>query len=175
MMISIAMKPSIEATAANKLTHVKYTGTSGLYSAVTPQPAYVDALMGIAEELGLPTVADSLHTTVIYSKVPPATQPTFDPERTYTGLVNAIEHWVGHNGKTYIVMKLVSEGIVDENAKFQRMGAKHTFVPFSPHITLSDEVAVDDDMKERIEKINNRLAYHPVFVTFEGQIVGDVD
>lgn len=175
MMISIAMKAPIEATAANKLNHVKYTGTSGLYSAVVPMPNAIDAIMGVADELGLPTVRDDLHATVIYSKVPPATQPTFDPERVYTGLINAVEHWIGHNGKTYIVLKIVSEGIVDENAKFQRMGAKHTFTPFAPHITLSDEVAVTDTLQDMIDKINNRLAYQPIFVQFNAQIVGDVD
>jgi hypothetical protein len=99
----------------------------------------------------------------------------FDPSREVTALANAVEHWTGHNGKTYIVLKLVSEGIVSENSKFQRMGAKHTFVPFAPHITLSDDTPITEYMQDVIERINRRFAYKPLELVFTGQIIGDLE
>lgn len=176
MMITLSMKKE-EATAANKLEHIKYTGTNGLYSAVVPLPGYVDRIMQISEELGLNTNEADLHATVIYSKKPAGTAEVanFNPDRPVSGIINAIESWVGHNDKTYIVLKVVSEGIVSQNASFQRMGAEHTFVPFSPHITLSDEVPVTPELQAKIDKINKRFAYKPLEVTFAGMIIGDLE
>ncbi|MNQ58618.1 hypothetical protein D3C85_728300 [compost metagenome] len=92
-----------------------------------------------------------------------------------SGIINAVDSWVGHNGKTYIVLKLVSEAIVSQNASFQRMGAEHTFVPFSPHVTLSDEVPMTEELQAKIDKINKRFAYKPLEVVFSGMIIGDLE
>lgn len=174
------IKVALRAEAANKLNHIPYTGTNGLYSAVVPLPSYVDAIMKIADELELAPQEDALHATVIYSKKAPSdmadtVRRKADSNYEFSGVINAVEHWVGHNDKTYIVLKLVSPGIVLENAAFQRMGAEHTFVPFAPHITLSDDVPVDDAMQARIDFINKRLAFDPVEIKLSGQIVGDLD
>jgi hypothetical protein len=173
MIITLAMK----AEAANKLEHIKYTGTSGLYSAVVPKPEYVERIMRISEELGLPTDEAGLHATVVYSKKAPSTQSVsnFDPTQEMPGIINAVESWVGHNDKTYIVLKVVSQHIVSQNASFQRMGAEHTFVPFAPHITLSDEVPVTPELKEKIDMINKRFAYEPLEVVFHNMIIGDLE
>lgn len=173
MIISLSMK----AEAANKLEHIKYTGTSGLYSAVVPKPDYVERIMRISEELGLPTVAEGLHATIVYSKKAPSTPSVsdFNPDLEMFGIINAVESWVGHNGKTYIVLKVVSPQIVSQNASFQRMGAEHTFVPFTPHVTLSDEVPVTAELQEKIDMINRRLSYEPLDVMFHGMIIGDLE
>lgn len=180
MQITLSMKRTPEvAVAANKLEHIPYTGTSGLYSAVVPRPDLVGKIMELANELALPTDETALHSTVIYSKkTPPKSSDiggSVNDDREYNGLINAIESWVGHNGKTYIVAKIVSESLSVLNAMYHRLGAEHTFVPYAPHITLSDEVPVDDKMKARIEKINKRLAYNPIELTFNGLIVGDLE
>lgn len=175
MMITLSMKT--EAVAANKLEHIKYTGTSGLYSAVVPLPAYIDRIMAISEELGLSTKEDALHATVIYSKKPAGSPEVsnFNPARPIPGIINAVDSWVGHNGKTYIVLKMVSEALVSQNASFQRMGAEHTFVPFAPHVTLSDEVPMTEELQAKIDKINKRFAYKPLEVVFSGMIIGDLE
>ncbi len=180
MQITLSMKPKPEvAVAANKLEHIPYTGTSGLYSAVVPRPDLVAKIMALANELALPTDEEALHSTVIYSKkAPPRSSNvanSVNEDREYNGLLNAIDSWVGHNGKTYIVAKIVSEALSSLNATFNRLGAEHTFVPYAPHITLSDEVPVDDAMKARIEKINKRLASNPIELVFNGLILGDLE
>lgn len=177
MQIKVAMHT---AEAANKLKHIPYTGTNGLYSAVVPTPGSIEAILKLADELELSPDEDALHATVIYSKKAPSDSVESvariaDSDYTYNGVINAVEHWVGHNGKTYIVLKLVCAGIVLANASLQRMGAEHTFVPFSPHITLSDEVPVDDAMKARIDFVNKRLAFDPIEVKLINQIVGDLE
>lgn len=176
MQIKLAMKET--AIAANKLEYVPFTATNGLYSAVVPKPEYVEKIMRLAEELELSPEEDALHATVIYSKATPPDKSNIEEftvfDREHTAIINAVDSWVGHNGKTYIVLKLVSESIVMENAKYQRMGAEHTFIPFAPHLTLSDEVPVDAAMKARIAFVNKRLAFNPLEVVFTGQIAGDL-
>lgn len=183
MKITMNMKPPSEvAEAANKLIFVPYTGTNGLYSAVDVVPEYVEAILKLADELELSPDEQALHTTVVYSKVSP-TSPVEEvkalerefKDQQFVAVINAVESWVGHNGKTYIVLKLVSNAIVLMNARCQRFGAEHTFIPYSPHITLSDEVPVDDAMKARIEFVNKRLARDPVTIQLKNLSVGDLD
>lgn len=184
MKITMSMKAHDDnvAEAANKLIFVPYTGTHGLYSAVDVVPEYVDAILKLADELELSPDEHALHCTVVYSKVA-ATAPLPEvldvvqayKDNQFSALVNAVESWVGHNGKTYIVLKLVSESVISLNARCQQLGAEHTFIPYSPHITLSDEVPVDDAMKARIEFVNKRLARNPVQIMLKNFSVGDQD
>lgn len=182
MKITMSMKAAETAEAANKLIFVPYTGTNGLYSAVDVVPEYVEAIMKLADELELSPDEQALHTTVVYSKVA-ATAPLSEimdvvasyKDNQFSAIINAVESWTGHNGKTYIVLKLVSESIISLNARCQQLGAEHTFIPYSPHITLSDEVPVDDAMKARIEFVNKRLARNPVQIMLKNFSVGDQD
>lgn len=182
MKLTMHMKAPEVAEAANKLIFVPYTGTNGLYSAVDVVPEFVEAILKLSDELELSPDEQALHTTVIYSKKA-ATAPLEEvmdvvkvyKDNQFSALINAVESWTGHNGKTYIVLKLVSESIVSLNARCQQLGAEHTFIPYSPHITLSDEVPVDDAMKARIEFVNKRLARNPVQIMLKNFSVGDQD
>lgn len=163
------------ATAAVKLENAPYTGTNGLYASVIPR--HVDDILKIAEELGIELDSNVIHSTVCYSKTPVDIDklPVIGSSDEFRALCNQVDHWVGHKGQTCIVLKLVSYDIVAANASLQRRGAEHTFTPYAPHITLTDESApVDDDMQERIDKINKRLAYNPIWLTFDRYTVGDL-
>lgn len=170
---------NFEADASNKLNLLPYTGNNGLYSSVVLASSCIPMIEEIAEELGVDPSYDDLHATVIYSK-----QPCFEPvervmeEQSSEPIVaycNGVTSWVGHNKKTYIVLSLVSEALVLKNAALHRMGAQHTFVPYSPHMTLSDNTAVDADMKRRFDYINKKLAVDPLRLVFEHHHIGDLD
>lgn len=163
------------ATAAVKLENVPYTGTNGLYASLLPQ--YTGGIVEIAEELGIKLDPNVVHTTVCYSKTPVAIDnlPAIGSSNEFRALCNQVDHWVGHKKQTCIVLKLVSPDIVDVNANLQRRGAVHTFTPYVPHITLTDESApVDGAMQERIDAINKRLAQNPIWLTFDRYTIGDL-
>lgn len=166
----------LSATAAVKIENVPYTGANGLYASLIPQ--YAEGIVEIAEELGIKHLDPNvIHTTVCYSKTPVALAdlPAIGTSDEFRALCNQVDHWVGHKGQTCIVLKLVSSDIVAANANLQRRGAVHTFTPYVPHITLTDESApVDAAMQERIDTINKRLAHNPLWLTFDRYTVGDL-
>jgi len=164
----------MQATAAVKLEQAPYTGTKGLYASLLPQ--YTDSIISLAEELGIKLDSNKVHVTVCYSKtaIHPETLPVASTSQVYRALCNHVDHWKGHKGQTCIVMKLTSYDIVAANADLQGRGAVHTFTPYSPHITLTDEGTVDAEMQERIDKINKRLAYAPMWLKFDRYHIGDL-
>lgn len=164
------------ATAAVKFEMVPYTGTRGLYSSVIPQNT--DLIVALAEELGIKLDSNAVHITVCYSKedaIPLENLPPYGSSTEFYAMCNEVAHWKGHKGQTCIVLKLISPDIVKANAALQSVGAVHTFTPYSPHISLSDEVPVDDAMQSKIDAINKRLASFPLHIVCDRYQVGDQD
>lgn len=173
--ISIPMK----AEAAVKHDRAPYTGTNGVYASLKLSEAYRNKVISIAEELDISVDPEKLHTTVIYSKagvIPVDKLPTGYGENMMFGAVcNEVSHWVGHKGQTCVVLKLISLDIVRLNAGLQSAGAIHTFTPYAPHITLSDEHdPIDDAFQARIDALNKKLAADPLELTFDHYHVGDL-
>lgn len=166
---------SFKAEAANKLEMIPYTGNNGLYVSMVPRDDMLDDVMKLAEELGITPVREALHTTVIYSKKPAGELPIPDPERQVTAVITSVDSWVGHNNKTYIVLKLASEALLFMHGDYSRRGAEATFIPYAPHITLSDDVEVDAEMKVRMEKLNKYLNYDPKLIYLTNERIGDLD
>lgn len=165
------------AEAAVKFEMIPYTGTRGLYASMAPQQT--EPVLRIAKELGIELDSNKIHTTVCYSKhqaVAPELLPNYGSSNEFPAMCNEITHWVGHKGQTCVVMKLISPEIVKVNAALQAAGAKHSFVPYAPHITLTDELeGMTEEMEKQIKEINERLALEPIFFTFDRYQVGDQD
>jgi len=163
------------AEAKNKLVTIPYTGTQGLYASVLPDAGATFHIMEIAKELGTDTLRDKLHVTVIYSKK--AIPDPFKEVVTnyYEGYITHVDSWVGHNGKTCVVLKLASMELIQQFAAFQKAGAEHTFIPYSPHFTLSSDFEVDDALKEKMKVINARLAADPVRIKMIDLTISDLD
>ena len=123
-----------------------YTGTSGVYSAVVPDVSGLNQLEFLCKKLGV----------------------EFNPDETH------IEHWKGHDGKTYIVAGVCSPAVVMEHARLRRLGAKHSFTPFKAHITLSSDVEVTPEVQAKIDELNLELAQAPGSASFINQKIVDV-
>lgn len=177
MRIAVPMHaPKYAAQAASEHRVLYYTGKNGLYSSMTlASEQDIDAVMEIAKELGTPTAREHLHVTVCYSKTPATDALPEVPAQPIFGMCNEISHWVGHNGKPYIVMKLICPGLLVANSKLVNAGAVPTFIPYAPHISLSDDVEVTPEVEARIKQVNERLARNPLNFSFAGYQVGDLD
>lgn len=171
------IKIAMVAEAAVKNEIVPYTGTFGLFASMQIQ--FPEPVIDIANELGIELDSNAIHTTVCYSKkdaVPLDTLPAIPTSRVFPAVCNEVAHWIGHKGQTCVVLKLISHEIVQVNAELQRLGALHTFTPYAPHVTLSDDgPAITEAMQEKIDAINKRLAREPLFLTFDRYQVGDQD
>ncbi len=167
----------MSASAGNKHIVTEYTGTNGLYSSVLPDLAAITAIQAVATTLGIELDSSTIHCTVCYSKIAADWReiPSYPATREFTAICNQVDHWVGHNNKTYVVLKLMSPDIVLMNAEIQRSGAKHTFVPFQPHVSLSDSTTVDLELQAKIDEVNSKLAYEPLVLRFNSLTIGDQD
>lgn len=169
---------SLTATAAVKFEMIPYTGTRGLYASMVPTEPGAFTVINIAERLGIKLTKDVVHITVCYSKehvVHLDALPAYTTDDTFSAVCNEVKHWKGHKGQTCIVLGLISESITLLNAELQAAGALHSFTPYSPHISLSDEVEVDPDMQLQIDTINKELSRSPLKLTFTNYSVGDQD
>lgn len=171
----IAIPMSAEAAVKHEI--IPYTGTRGLYASMLPQ--YPEPIVEIAKELGIELDSTKVHTTVCYSKkasVPMAELPAVGSSDVFRVIINEVSHWVGHKKQTCVVLKMISPDIVLLNAELQARGAEHTFTPYSPHITLSDEFGeITEEMQAKIDAINKRLARNPLKLDFDRYQVGDQD
>lgn len=177
--MKIIINHQTAVAASTKFEVIPFTGTNGLYSAVTPMSDHVSSVVEIAKELGLEVDEDKLHVTIVYSKVNPVEPGEVEAftrkDEEHKAIIYAVDSWVGHNGKTYIVLKLVSEALTMQNAMYHQLGAEHTFIPYAPHITLSKDIEVDDEMKAKFKALNKKLAIQPVQILLSGQFAGDLD
>lgn len=168
--------PKYAAQAASEHRLLYYTGKQGLYSSVKlASDADADAVMEIAKQLGTLTKRENLHVTVCYSKTPATDALPEEPAQPIFGMCNEITHWIGHNDKPYIVMKLICPGLVVANSKLVNAGAVPTFIPYAPHISLSDDVQITPEVEARIKQVNEQLARNPINFSFAGYHVGDLD
>lgn len=171
--IAIQMK----AEAAVKFEMIPYTGTRGLYASMVPQSP--DRIVDLAKKLGITLDSNVVHTTVCYSKqdaVPLGSLPNYGSSDEFPALCNEVTHWVGHKGQTCVVLKIISPDIVRLNAQLQAAGAKHTFTPYAPHITLSDDFGdITDETQKMIDAVNQELALNPIQLVFDRYQVGDQD
>lgn len=156
---------------------IPYTGNNGTYVSAVPDQDSKEKIVKVAAELGIVVDPKSLHVTIVYNKdqaKPLSSLPSVDAKQRMFAVINKIDHWVGHNDKTYIVMKLNSPAAIILNADFNRAGVPHSYIPFEPHISLSDDIAVDADMEDRIKMVNNFLAYDPITLYLIGINISDM-
>ncbi len=153
----------------------EYTGQRGLYVGVYLPETFSGRIFELCEELGLEKPeADDLHCTVIYSKEDiPEKMPVV--KQAVNALVTSVQHWVGHNGKTYVVADLQSMALAQLHTQFSRLGAKHSFSAYRPHITLGKIEKPSDDFEAKIDALNWKLKLNPVHVAFMGCKASDIN
>jgi hypothetical protein len=94
-----------------------------------------------------PVNTASLHTTIVYSKVP---VPKFEPNHSVDIEVNttysAFECWEMRNGSRCLVLTYFSPYLHLRFEEAMKDGAMYDFDEYKPHVTLSYEMPVDFDV-----------------------------
>ena len=169
------------AVAANTQSMVveDYTASTGLYVGAYVQDQFANEIILMAEDLQIPKEdreeREELHCTLMYSRdAAPKRLPAI--KGTIQGMVTGIQHWVGHNGKIYVVADVCSMDLIEAHAALTRAGAKHSFSKYAPHITLGKlKEKADEDFEARVEEINLRLKANPIHMLFVGIKATDIN
>lgn len=154
-----------------------YTNTRGLYVGAYLPEIFSEAILNLCDTLGLerPSI-DDIHCTVMYSREGRIQHDNMPIVRqAINALVTSIQHWVGHNGKTYVVADVQSMALFQLHAKLSIAGARHSFSAYRPHITLGKVEKPSDDLEDRIEALNWSLKHKPIHVAFLGCRASDIN
>lgn len=153
------MEIAIDLGASEK---AGYTGNNGLYVKADLDVPSKDVIAELATRLGINVDKGELHTTVMYSKEPviPAMAPIYDNAVIAVGA--EVKHWIGHNDKRYLVLGLQCAELISYHASYVRAGAKPTFVPYAPYITLSNDIAMSEEFENLIKVVNAQLNRFPL-------------
>jgi hypothetical protein len=156
-----------------ELHAIEYTGTNGLYSAVTPMPEFKKNIMNVAKYFGFNTDENALHCTVMYSKEsqPALGKVSCDPKRVYTANVVGIQYWDGHDKKGYFTLKLQCPELSEEHNRLKKLGCTPTFDEYSPHITLWAGQTLTPYLKKKMAIYNRKPGFS---IGLTNQFVGDV-
>jgi len=120
-----------------RLTKIAYTGAEGLYSAVTPTTYTRYVLKAIIDVMGNENYKpEELHCTVMYSPkdAPPVNKFEVNSSLIYTATAKDFKVF-GHDDKV-LVLTLESDMLQSAHNYLTKAGAKHTFTPYEPHVTL---------------------------------------
>jgi 2'-5' RNA ligase len=164
------------ALASPEWTPLPYTGESGLYCAVQPDDGSKFRIMRLCEELGVTTDHRKLHCTLVYSRndAPPLNEIQSSIDRASFGRINFIEYWPGHDKKGYLVAKLVSDKLQAFHERLIRSGARHSFTPYSPHVTLTTGLPLTEELESNIKEVNRRLSEESIYVNFDDFTISDI-
>lgn len=154
-----------------------YTGERGIYVGAFLPDNFAPQINELCAQLGLeePDPTD-LHCTVVYSRegvVPLNRMPVV--KQAVNALVTSVQHWVGHNGKTYVVADIQSMGMCQLHTKFSNAGAVHSFAAFRPHITLGKLDEIPEGFDDLVEELNWKLKRDPLHVAFLNINANDIN
>lgn len=166
---------SLLSLSSPELEKMPYTGTCGLYSAVTPTNAAINIIMRIVDRLGLAIDGSLLHCTVMYSKhkCPGLETPVAcDPNKTYRANLVKVQHWDGHDKKGYLSLSLQSDELAAEHKRLKSLGCEAHF-DYNPHITLWSGIPLSVELEQRMHKaMPDELRNAEIELT--SQFIGDL-
>lgn len=125
--------------------------------------SYLNQLM---RKMGLAPNSRGLHLTLLYGKRPETVRAEPRADKLIGGFLNAVTHWMGQDGYTYIVGLMKGDSILAEHKRMVRAGYQHAFTPFQPHVTLASFRYPDPEFMARLEEVNRDLALSPLLLLF---------
>ena len=156
-----------------ELDIIKFTGTHGCYSAVTPDDDSRALLVAIAHLLGVETDPAKLHCTVMYSEAAPKKAPGCNPNRIRKAAISQLSHWDGHDDKGYLVALLDSPELQEEHARLKTLGCRPTFDEYKPHITLYAGIKMTPELQATMGDVMSVLP-HDIELNLTNQFIGDL-
>lgn len=157
-----------------ELVQQAYTGTSGLYSAVTPDTSTKKFLVELSKALGFDVDPSTLHCTVMYSKDGQPDTADCAQDRVYRAAVSKLQHWPGHDEKGYLTLGIESPELAEEHARLKALGCVPTFDPYSPHVTIWSGAPMTPALQSRIDQVSSRFSPKWPELRFGNQFIGDI-
>jgi 2'-5' RNA ligase len=167
----------IHISLSSKLERAEYTGQDGLYASILPDENTKKFAKEVADTLDIDLDVDNLHVTVMYSKERSGDfddiRKNLDNIHSVPGFLIGIDTFTGHKGNNVVAFKVVSEELHRIHADLHKRGARHSFLPYMPHMTLANDKDMTD-YKDTIREWNELMAEAPVKVTFHDFHIGDI-
>lgn len=148
-----------------------FSGEKGCYAAVQPDTLSLFRLIEVCNVLGVLSDPRKFHCTVIYS--PEAVPNIKEFNVTAKALLTEIMWWPGHNDKGYLSASLSSPELQEHHANLTEAGARHTYSPYNPHVTLTTG-KLSEETRKAMEELNARLSVSPVPLFFDTSVLSDI-
>lgn len=154
-----------------------YTGSNGLYSAVTPTTSSSREISTFCREANLQDINPD-HCTVMYSEtaVNNVNEAKLFTRSVYKAVAIKLKWWPGHDKKGYLVLVLDSPELQEEHNRLKDLGAVPTFNEYVPHITLKEGATFQSraEATQYMKYGNLLLSRTPLNLTLSNQIVQDL-
>jgi hypothetical protein len=171
---------SLSAHGGNLVLN-SYTGDNGCYVCAIPSAKSKADLVNLSKAIGNTKYAetlDKLHTTVMYSEVPPSSLPKFIQPR-HEGVCYKVDHMLGHDKEVYIYAAIECHTLTALHEQLKALGAEPSFPDYNCHVTLDkyqekDWEKVKADVIAKIEEVNEQLKNKRLVVEYESVKVANL-
>ena len=129
------------------LTFEEFKKITGGYASVDLLPQYKKDLTNYFNDNGITDIIDDLHVTVIYDESNPTIE--FEPlQDSYSAKVVGCKTLGEPDSKWFAVTLLLeSDDLVQQHKALQKLGFKHSYDEFIPHLSIKYKPTEDDITK----------------------------
>lgn len=110
------------------------------------------------------------HCTVLYSSNKNKVSGQPKSRNVYGASIKEFTHWVGHDGKIYLVALLDSPELQAAFRDWQALGYTSDYKDYKPHITIKKGLS-ESEANEAVDLLTLEYFKHPFVMTFGEQTV----
>lgn len=176
----------IESLSKYKIKEA-YSGSTGVYSSMTPVDSSKDIITNIATMFFGPAAGsinkEDLHCTIIYSRdvASKATKTPYEVRDSLPKVVNNVRvtgctTLSGHDKSGYVVLLLdPASDLTAMNKAWIDAGYPHSFPEYTPHITIFSNISDSKfDYSPGIKKLDKYLKSNTITVDFVDHRIEDI-
>lgn len=143
----------------------------GVYSSVKPIGSCIYKLKTMIDAVAdIHPERDDLHCTVLYSRNKDKVSGTTKSENIYSASIKEFTHWVGHDGKTYLVAALDSPMLQKAFREWRALGYTVDYPDYKPHITIKKGLS-ESEAQRAADLLTMQYFENPFVITFGPQKV----
>ena len=141
----------------------------GLYSSVKPIGTCIQKLKTLFSLVShIDPDIDKMHCTVLYSRNKNGATGETESQRVYSATIKEFTHWVGHDGKTYLVALLDSPMLQKAFRDWRELGYTSDYNEYKPHITIKKGLS-ESEAQDAADILTLDYFKRPFVITFGAQ------
>ena len=145
---------------------------SGLYVWCTPDELSVLKISRLLKHAPFKTTnSTDWYTTILHCRSDLPDIEVEVPDFKYSGVVQAIDHWVDHKQRNIFVLRVECPGLTDLNARLQKVGLSHSHEEYNPHITICKDAVLDAADRMWLTATNTYLQANPLTIEFNDKLM----